>query len=67
MLICEIYIVFNAGRRLCLGKVMAQIEIKNTIVALTRRHIRFELVDAEPLVHYHVLNAFFFFSHTNSM
>jgi len=40
---------FNAGRRVCLGKVMAQIEAKSCLATLVRAKLRFELVGDDDL------------------
>ena len=41
--------VFNAGRRMCLGKNMALAEMKTLLSTFIRRGLRFEERDALPL------------------
>jgi cytochrome P450 len=42
---------FNGGPRLCLGKRMALIEIKNAIATIMHRRLRFELTDKTDDIH----------------
>jgi cytochrome P450 len=42
-----VFPAFNAGPRLCLGKRMALLEIKNAVVTLVRRRLRFEMSDKD--------------------